>query len=292
MQQWWRQQRQMKDKPKPQSQSKQQAVFSRLRQRTARQKANGTRHSGSSKVNKFHIVEERVTWQHFVSRRELPFQIGFVRLCRSTFFSVSFSCFFSFLIVLRSSTTWRPCVSNMIICICMCACVHTCCDFQCCHIQYFFASYLFFSLLLCCWFLSPTLRAVRIKLLCMIWIIIELENHSHSNMSVPVAQAHLEPHTYSCVLIYAILVATTCYAFLLRKLFSNCTPSFCHATHIDLICSFLPLFLFACVHTLAAQSAYCQRNCHSQLNCINQFDCVQLKNKDSPFKFVKCSLIC
>lgn len=130
---------------------------------------------------------------------------------------------FSFLIVLRSSTTWRPCVSNMIISICMCACVHTCCDFQCCHIQYFFASYLFFSLLLCCWFLSPTLRAVRIKLLCMIWIIIELENHSHSNMSVPGAQAHLEPHTYSCVVIYAILVATTCYAFLLRKLFSNCT---------------------------------------------------------------------
>lgn len=138
----------MKDKPKPQSQSKQQAVFSRLRQRTARQKANGTRHSGSSKVNKFHIVEERVTWQHFVSRRELPFQIGFVRLCRSTFFfvSFSFSCFFSFLIVLRSSTTWRPCVSNMIICICVCACVHTCCDFQCCHI-YFLPHIYFFR---CC----------------------------------------------------------------------------------------------------------------------------------------------
>lgn len=126
----------MKDKPKPQLQSKQQAAFSRSRQRTARQKANGTRHSGSIKVNKFRIVEERVTWQHFVSRRELPFQIGFVRLCRSTFFSFScsFFCSFSFLIVLRSSTTWRPCVSNMIICICMCACVHTCCDFQCCHI--------------------------------------------------------------------------------------------------------------------------------------------------------------
>lgn len=104
-----RQRRQMKDKPKPQSHS----------QRTARQKANGMRHSSSSssKVNKFPIVKERVTWQHFVSRRAKE-------PCESWRFKLDLSGFAALALVRFSlfcahqqqhGVKRRPCMRNMII---------------------------------------------------------------------------------------------------------------------------------------------------------------------------------